>query len=89
MGVAESVRLDNLLGMKPTGTRYTYTVGTSYQFLPGRRTEGASFVVMCVLCVRCVVYVTGLGKIYMTLDRRALLLYVLLLLLLILIKKNN
>ena len=80
-----------LLGVCDWTTRYnrydtyTYTVGTSYQF-PGRRTEGARFVIMYVLGVRCVVYVKGLGETYTTLDRRVLLL---LLYLLLLIDKKN
>ena len=40
---------------------YIFTVDTWYQFPPGRRTEGASFVVTYALGVRCVVYVQGLG----------------------------
>ena len=41
---------------------------------------------LCVLSVRCVVYVKGLGETHMTLDRRVLLLLLCLLLLLKLIK---
>ena len=54
--------------------RVSTAIGQVEAACRGRRTEGASFVDTFVLSGRCELYVKGLGKTYMTIDRRVFLL---------------